>query len=222
MLDIDKAIFDENLLLTQAYCEQQLKNTYKNYASILRSFNPIYNDREIFSFKLEHGTFNEDVEYCFLAEWSLDPLLKENNFLYNDLFEKQMNYKKRVINTVDPTGHKGKILIATIDYTVLDGASEAVSYGLVDFNDCPPIDTWFYITKDENSRVLFAWIPEPFEKLADRGIDVNPVDCLNWYTKQRLDNTNWHAENLDDVPKVATHKEEGPQSIFSQIKKMFS
>ncbi|HEY4326235.1 MAG TPA: hypothetical protein VGN20_19775 [Mucilaginibacter sp.] len=221
MLDIDKTIFDENLLLTQAYCELQLKNTYKNYAAILRSFNPVYEGKEIFSYELDEYDHRPGNINCFVTKWHIDIL--ENKSSYNEIFEMQLMHKRKNIKSIDSKmDHRGRILVAEIDLTVLDGVSEAVSWGFMDLNDCPPIDTWFYTTKNKNSRVLFAWIPEPFKKLADIGMDVNPVDCFYWYADQRPENSNWHAENLDDVPKEATHKEASPESIFSQIKKMFS
>src|ERR1700730_14567311 len=109
MLSIDKNIFNENLLLTQAYCDLQLKNTHKNYASILRSFNPVYDGKELFSFKLRCFFSEHEGEYKFLTECSLDP--RENN-LYDDLFEKQLKYKSEVISTFDPKDYEGNILVA--------------------------------------------------------------------------------------------------------------
>jgi hypothetical protein len=220
MLNIDKNIFNENLLLTQAYCDSQLKNTHKNYASILRSFNPVYDGKELFSFKFKYYSHEYGLEHWFSTEWNLDPL--ENN-LYDDLFGKQLNHKKEIIANIDPIEYKGKILIAKIDLTVLDGASETKSNGLIDDHDCPPIDTWFYKTKNENGHILlFAWIPEPFVFFANEGIEVNCVNCFYWYKEERSESSNWHAENLGETPKAVIIGEENSQSVFSQIKKLFS
>jgi hypothetical protein len=222
MLNIDKNIFDENLLLTQAYCELQLKNTYKNYASILRSFNPVYEGKELFSFEFKQYSHESGIEHWFSTEWNLDPL---ENKLYDDLFEKQLKNKKEIIANIDPGEgeYKGRILIAELDLTVLDGGSEAKSNGLIDSYDCPPIDNWFYKTKNENGHILlFAWIPEPFVFFANEGIEVNCVNCLNWYLGERSESSNWHAENLGEAPKAVVAEDENPQSVFSQIKKLFS
>ena len=222
MLEIDQAVFDKNLLLTQAYCALQLKNTYKNYASILRSFNPVYNGKELFSFEL--GCFGEtkDGAYKFLTEWHLDPLKRENDYLYDDLFEKQLNHKKE---TIDPAGlleFNGQVLIAEIDSVITDGVSEFESEGFIDYNDCPPIDTWFYIAKNEGRRVLFAWIPEPCVNLADKGIEVNVINTFNWYNEGRVESSDWHNENLGETPKVVVTEQEKPVSVLEQLKKMFS
>jgi len=222
MLNIDKAIFNENLLLTQTYCELQLKNTYKNHTSILRSFNPVYDGREVFSFKLKHYSEEPEEGWAFLTEWSLDPLAKENDHLYDDLFEKQMKHKSETINTIEQTDYRDRIIADEIDSVVVDGASECDSDGFMDINDCPPIDTWFYQTKKEDKRLLFAWIPEPFLSNVNKGIDANCSDCFYWYTEGRSENSNWHAENLGEEPKVIVKEEEAPQSVFSQIKKLFS
>jgi hypothetical protein len=222
MLDIDKDIFNENLLLTQAYCELQLKNTDKNYASILRSINPVYDGKELFSYTLKCFSQESDKEYKFLTEWGLDPLEQKNNFLYDDLFEKQLKYKSEMIGVADSREYNGKILIAEIDSVVTDGISEFESDGFIDINDCPPIDTWFYQTKKEDSRVLFAWIPEPFVSFVNKGIEVNMLNTFNWYLGERSESSNWHAENLGEAPKAVTTEDENPPSVFSQIKKLFS
>src|ERR1700753_4085993 len=112
MLDINKSIFDENLLLTQAYCEQQLKRTQKNYAAILRSFNPVIGGTEIFSFEL--GRYGEDADgtFLFFAKWNLNPADEANKTLYNELFEKQLQHKRETITEVTDKEFRGKILIA--------------------------------------------------------------------------------------------------------------
>lgn len=76
---------------------------------------------------------------------------------------------------------KGKIIIADYCTTVLDGASEWESKGLIDLYDMPPIDTWFYETGNKYGRKdLYAWIPEPFTELAQNAIDVNVLNNINW------------------------------------------
>src|SRR5271166_4960899 len=112
MLEIDKEKFSQNLLLTQAYCEQQLKNTHKNYASILRSFNPVYDGKELFSFKFEHYNYDSGVEHWVTTQWNPNPF---ENIQYDDLFEKQLKHKNEIIKIIEPREYNGKILIAEID-----------------------------------------------------------------------------------------------------------
>src|ERR1700748_2188474 len=94
----------------------------------------------------------------FKATWEPDPIMGGDKYLYSELFQKQMENKRIVIKENNTEQQfKGRILIAEIDLTVVDGASEAESNGIIDWLDCPPIDTWFYMTENGNSRVLFAW-----------------------------------------------------------------
>ncbi|MBD1394926.1 hypothetical protein [Mucilaginibacter glaciei] len=178
MLDIDQKIFDENLLITKQYCEKQLQLPVKNNASVLRSFNPEYNGKPLFSFGVashKQYSWNE-------TEWSIDPILGGNENFYDELFKKQNDYKRTALS--ESFSNKeilGRILVAEIDKTVIDGASESCSDGFFDVNDCPPIDTWFYLFKDKNGLVLFAWIPLQFIELTQKAIDVNPIDCFNWF-----------------------------------------
>jgi len=194
MLEIDKAIFDQNLLLTQAYCELQLKKAYKNASSILRSFNPVYDGKELFSFKLRSINTGHDGDHKFSTEWGLDPT--ENVFLYDELFEKQLKHKSEIIEEAAQSEYRGKILFAEIGSVICDGVSEFESDGFIDYYDCPPIDTWFYITKNDDRNVLFAWIPEPFTKNVNYGIDANALAILSWYREGRSENNSWHDENL--------------------------
>jgi|GEM_PF-6674602 len=63
---------------------------------------------------------------------------------------------------------------------MLDGASESVSDGFIDINDCPPIDTWFYMFDDGHGRFLYAWIPEKFIGLVNEAIAIACMDSLYW------------------------------------------
>jgi len=170
---IDKKDFLENLELTQNYCESQMKNNSKNFASILRSINPIIENKEIFSFYLEtfEGT---KIQELFLTNWNIE--LFERYDLFDELFEKQIKHKKENI-ICSGKEIKGRIFISEFECTVVDGASEAESKGIVDIYDLPPIDTWFYKSKD---NLLYSWIPEDFENLANNAIEVNCVDILKW------------------------------------------
>jgi hypothetical protein len=185
---IDGHVFKQNLLLTQLYCELQLRNTDKNYASILRSFNPKSEGQSLFKFGLvTYNTIENEIRCFFNADWSSDPFTDKHLGLIKELFNKQREHKLAVISAVQPTNSaQGKIVVIQIDETVVDGASEAESSGLFDIYDLPPIDTWVYIDNDSNR--LFAWIPSPFVHLADQAIAVNCMDCICWfddhYTKE--------------------------------------
>jgi len=183
MKEIDKTTFHENLLLTQIFCKQQLLNCDKNAASIFRSINPIYNGKKLFEYKISDYGYEPETRYCFSTEWTQDPLRNESQ-LYNELFEFQLLQKRENIKSVVfEQKFNGQILVAEIDNTVTDGASEVCSEGLVDIYDCPPIDTWFYLTHNSTGRFLFAWIPKEFVYNANKAIEVNCVDCLHWFNE---------------------------------------
>jgi len=181
MLNIDKQNFADNLKITQAYCDLQLKNDIFDIAKIFRSYNPIYGDKHLFSYVIERFDFEiePNLKHCTLTRWIVDPTEKES--IVDNLFAEQINYKKQAVSSIEADKiHSGRILVSQIDCTVIDGASEVHSLGLVDLYDIPAIDTWFYITRTKESRLLFAWIPKELVKYADEAVQVNCVDCINW------------------------------------------
>jgi hypothetical protein len=178
ILDIE--LFRKNLLVTQQYCYLQFKYAVKSVTQALRTIDK-YNGVELFSYEPHAG--NEFFEPFISVNWSLDPIFSEDKNLHNKLFDTQLHYKELFLadNPIKNMEAKGRILISEIDMTFVDGASEALSEGLIDINDCPPIDTWFYITDFEHGRLLYAWIPEHLIELVDKAIEVNFIDCIYWY-----------------------------------------
>jgi len=72
---------------------------------------------------------------------------------------------------------KGRVLVYAPGENVADGASEYASSGFVDLNDAPLWDTWVA----HSDRGLVTWVPQQLVVLAQRGIDVNAVDCIKWF-----------------------------------------
>ncbi len=194
MLNIDKNKFFLNLKLTQGYCRLQLDKNCSDKAKVFRSYNPALNDKPLFSFEVKH--FNFDIEpnlkTCTLTHWQVDPTEQENEHLIDRLFEWQIDFKKNQKFVSTNEDFKGDILISKIDCTVIDGASEVQSLGLVDIYDMPPIDTWFYLTKTKGTRLLFAWIPNELKNYANEAVLVNCVDCINWFHE-------WYASEYKET-----------------------
>jgi hypothetical protein len=70
------------------------------------------------------------------------------------------------------------------DEDLADGAAESESKGFFDIHNAPPWDTWIAMVEDagrsERNPYLIAWGPEEFVAHAQRGIDVNPEECIRW------------------------------------------
>ena len=194
MLKIDPTLFLHNLNLTQEYCRSQMDKGENDNAKIFRSFNPINNGRLIFSFELQKFDLDihPNVNHCTLTKWSIDPQGQGNERVVDNLFEEQMSFKHTLTFSGKDRTYEGDILVSEIDYTVIDGASEVQSLGLIDIFDIPPVDTWFYLTKEKDTRLLFAWIPKKYEEYINEAISVNMLDIINWF-KYRLPN---HYQNI--------------------------
>ena len=171
MEPIDKAAFLSNLRLTQIYCEQQLQCTEKNPAAILRSINPVFNGKPVIEFEFR------------IANWAIDPQFDTNGFSYPELFQKQLRIKAEAKLIDAGAEYKGEILVAEFEDSTADGAPEVESEGLLDIWDCPPIDTWFYQIELYGRKIFFAWIPQQFVKLANNGVEVAPLDNIQWFRK---------------------------------------
>jgi len=70
----------------------------------------------------------------------------------------------------------GRLLIYNPWENVADGASQVSSLGFFDINDAPPWDTWIHYAEGR----LVSWVPNELIKLAQDGIDANPVQCIQW------------------------------------------
>lgn len=116
-----------------------------------------------------------------MAKWAFDPLERKPGVSIEKLFEDQISFKEQCQYNQGYTEFFGDILVAEIDNTVCDGASEHESLGLVDLYDIPPIDTWFYLIKNNEGKLLFCWIPDFVKQHAINAVEVNCADCLYWF-----------------------------------------
>jgi hypothetical protein len=138
MQELDNTSFYQNLQLTQLFCKHQLLNCDKNAASIFRSINPVRNGKKLFEFKITDSGWGSETRYSFSTEWAQDPL-RNGNKLFHELYELQLLQKRAKIESlIASQDFQGRILVAEIDNTVTDGASEVYSDGLIDVYDCPP------------------------------------------------------------------------------------
>jgi hypothetical protein len=209
MLNIDFDQLRRNLLLTQTYCEQQLAKTDENPASILRSINPKYGGKNIFEFKRYYRGGADP--YIYNTEWTIQPYW-DNTDLIEELYYTQIAQKQQLISpeNTNPTV-KGDIFVFSMDETLIDGAAAVESLGFLDENNCPAIDTWFYLIEQESPsvlnlvgqerrRLLLSWVPEQFIGGVDIGIQVNPENCIDWFR-------NWYPAEYDQIIHSLTKSE---------------
>lgn len=86
----------------------------------------------------------------------------------------------------------GQLLVYFPDDDLACGAAEYETDGFFDVNNVPPWDTWVtYIENAYNgeydTEYLVAWIPREFVELANRGVYVNPEQCIQWLAHTRLE-----------------------------------
>jgi hypothetical protein len=79
----------------------------------------------------------------------------------------------------------GRLLAYFPDEELSDGAAEAETNGFFDINNAPPWDTWVALFRDarrdrSTADCLVSWVPETFTSVVDRGIRVNPEECIQW------------------------------------------
>jgi hypothetical protein len=172
---IDKKVFLENLVLTQVYCDDKIKDASKSLAEVLRTINPEIGGVPIFDFERTQLEYLDNKQLT-VTKWNLN----DNQYYTEvvlDLFVQQLAVKKQYTKTSD-THFEGRILVSEYTCSVTDGASEVEAEGLVDIYDLPPIDTWFYI--DHLNKLLFSWVPEKYMLLFDNAVVVNCVDLFKW------------------------------------------
>jgi hypothetical protein len=77
----------------------------------------------------------------------------------------------------------GRLLVYFPDDDLSDGAAEAETRGFFDVNNAPPWATWVGIFRDEEnggSDYLISWVPASLVDIVERGIAVNPEECIRW------------------------------------------
>jgi hypothetical protein len=159
---IDILRFYDNLLITQYYCEQQMIQFPEKPAGlILRSYNENYGRKSL--------TPHRKVDLRIIE-------------LVPEMFLKQLEHKNTVVTwEKSAKDFEGRIIVIDYEAAVIDGVSESESDGFIDLYDLPPIDTWFYMTKNNEDRVdLYAWVPNYFVPLVEGAIAVNCLDLISW------------------------------------------
>lgn len=75
------------------------------------------------------------------------------------------------------------------DWNLSDGAAEVAPNGFFDVQNAPPSDTWVALFDDgpggdvNYGRYLVCYVPSFLLDVTDRGIEVNPEECILWLHK---------------------------------------
>ena len=98
----------------------------------------------------------------------------------------------------------GRLLLYCRDDNLADGAAELESDGFFDTDNVPTWDTWLCddtAPPDARARqhCLVAWIPPSHVDLADRGISVNPEECIVWADGTGFERRTIHAQVADEL-----------------------
>jgi len=75
----------------------------------------------------------------------------------------------------------GRLLGYVPDDNLSDCAAEAETREYFDCDNVAPWDTWVgYVHEAERRNYLVSWVPPSFVELVERGIEVNPEECIWW------------------------------------------
>lgn len=157
--------FYENLVKTIAYTERIIDGikaiSPTDFAYVLRTFNPIYEGRPLYTFS--SAAYGTDISV-------------QQYFDYPEVLGGALLARAEVGERIGNVAVAGKILVFEFDISTCDGAPTSSSDGFVDNMDIPPIDTWFFVT----SKFLYCWIPTMFVSKMQDAIDVEILDSYAW------------------------------------------
>ncbi|MDB4766154.1 hypothetical protein OAG71_00555 [bacterium] len=95
----------------------------------------------------------------------------------------QLNIDEMPINHAS---HRGRFLCFFPDANLTDGAAEQETDGFFDAYNNPPWDTWVGFFNDRHQESIsyrcyvLCFVPHDLIPLVDRGIIVNPEECIQW------------------------------------------
>ena len=78
---------------------------------------------------------------------------------------------------------RGRLLVCQVNESISSGESEAETQGFFDINDRPAWDTWVASAPrppESSHATLVSWVPWEFVLVVQRGIEVNPYQCIFW------------------------------------------
>jgi len=137
------------------------------------------------------GTWQDEiVSFSGDADNPVDPADKEKRYTpVEDVLEQRERTLGSVAYNIDVEEVGGRVVAVYIDRSLGDGAGRAVSEEFLGDEYRPPTDTWIAYTVEEvdperfDSRdegFLLCYVPEEYVENVQAGMDVDPVDSLDW------------------------------------------
>ena len=82
----------------------------------------------------------------------------------------------------------GRLLVYFPNADLTDGAAEVASEGFFDVYNAPPWGTWVGYFEDSglDPAYLLAWVPNALVDAVSAGIEVNPEQCIAWFTDAQV------------------------------------
>jgi hypothetical protein len=130
-----------------------------------------WDSEEMFDMRLRSATLRPS---CPIADLNSESDWSEAVAEVVSKRRKEINQRSNATDQVDP--YVGQILIYEPFENLACGAAQVSSSGFFDVNNVPPWDIW--IGFSENA--VISWVPPGFTEAAQRGIDANPEQCIQW------------------------------------------
>jgi hypothetical protein len=96
---------------------------------------------------------------------------------------------------MDADDRGGRVLVCEFNSSITSGESEEATNGFFDVSDRPPWDTWMFCVQrktsgmgssDDALTLLVSWVPGSLVASVERGMSVNPYDCIHWAAEEDL------------------------------------
>jgi hypothetical protein len=119
----------------------------------------------------------------------MDPALTVRRMLYHRELDAAVRGAAPVRAVGDLAG--GRLLVFFPELSLSDGAATVETDGFFDYDNVPPWDTWVGLFRDESADpseidYLVSWVPAGFVESVDRGINVNPEECIVWLEDSKV------------------------------------
>jgi hypothetical protein len=176
---LDLTVFVPRLKQVIGWTEHLMQNFVypsdkQNHGDIFRQINPIIGGQPLYSSDWGYTTWNLDVYDLNNFEKALQITFKQR-----DEEALESNYSPSNFQSL------GRIIYFETHMTTHDGAPIAESNCFVDESDVPPIDTWFFLDRNNSHEAtssvnLFCWIPKRFEPIMEAAISAEIFDSYHW------------------------------------------